>query len=563
MSEMSEGKIPLWRRTTTVLLVILLVATVLRLIDLADAPPGLSQDEAANAWNAWCLLHTGDDQVGESWPIFYMHALGSNRTTPHIYATIPFQAAGGLSVLTTRLPLAVGGVLTVLLIYVVGSRMFSPGVGLTAAALLAVNPWHIQLSRQGLGAGLCPLFVVAALAAMLWARLPVCDNPLRRPSPWRAVLAGAILGAGCYGYQGVRMFLPALGLAVLLVTWRSWWELLKTRRGAGSVAAFVLAAGAVFAPLAWRHLNDPEISKRGVSMWVWDTSDTTGTKVTKALGRYPAHFGTDFLFHKGDPPVNHSVPGWGQFHWYMLPLMLAGVAVLLTRLKRSQAARILLVWVVLYPIGDLLTRSAGPHGLRSSPGLAALVLLAAVGTVVGGTSLWRRRRWMAAAAGCTLAIVVVVLNLLFYVTFFGGTFADNPEVYRHYHTDLKEACEWIRPRWDQYDAVFCTMRGMNQPYIITLVHLKYDADQWFADEKDVHRGAFDHYYRYGKMSFMYGNRWARTIGQLQRNSRRDRVAFILRPGEKDRWQVPLRLKAVHEIFTPDGRSALWICEASL
>src|SRR5512140_3038925 len=85
------GMRPLPRRTAlAALAVILAIAGVLRLPALDELPPGLHQDEAVNAWNAYCLLKTGQDQFGVHWPIFYMRALGGNRSVLYTYLIIPF-----------------------------------------------------------------------------------------------------------------------------------------------------------------------------------------------------------------------------------------------------------------------------------------------------------------------------------------------------------------------------------------------------------------------------------------------------------------------------------------
>jgi len=76
VSAESNRKNPFRYQTAAILLLILVLAAFLRLFNLGQSPPGLNQDEAANAWNAHCLLKTGKDQVGASWPIFYMRALG-------------------------------------------------------------------------------------------------------------------------------------------------------------------------------------------------------------------------------------------------------------------------------------------------------------------------------------------------------------------------------------------------------------------------------------------------------------------------------------------------------
>ena len=122
--------------------VVLLFAAAIRLVALPAAPPGLNQDEAANAWNAWCLLQTGRDQAGAPWPIFWTHALGENRSTLYLYALLPFQAIGGLNVWTTRLPAAVAGILTVALVYWIAARLFDRTTAIIAAVFAALAPWY-------------------------------------------------------------------------------------------------------------------------------------------------------------------------------------------------------------------------------------------------------------------------------------------------------------------------------------------------------------------------------------------------------------------------------------
>jgi 4-amino-4-deoxy-L-arabinose transferase-like glycosyltransferase len=551
-----------------ILIAILLVAASLRLAGLGRvAPPGLNQDEAANAWNAYCLLKTGQDQAGVRWPVFYSRCLGANRSTLYLYVLMPFQAIGGLNVLTTRLPSALGGVLTVLLTYYVGSRLFGRWVGLVAAALLAVNPWHLQQSRWGHEAALCTLLVMGPVAAMLWAGIPFSDatNSQRRHQIGLAVLAGALTGACCYGYPAVRLFLPLFLMAADLVTWRGWWERLRTRIGGLTICALIIGLAATFGPLLWAHLTDAEgtgISRRSRTTWAWKPNSTFGDKVAAVLGRYPGHFGLDFLFINGDGYEIQSVPGYGQFHWYMLPLMGCGVLVLIRRAWSSRATRVLLVWVLIYPLSDCLSAHGlgGLHALRSSPGMCSLILLGALGAVSAVEWLWPRERRVTIALGGLFAVAAVGLNVRFLHTFFGA-YNDRQRVYHiGYHVDLLQACDWLRPRLDHVDAVYCTTIGMNTPYIVTLVGLGYDPQQWFKDHRDpIWLGPWLNYRRYGKMNFVYPHRgrspWRPILEGLSKNGRSDRVILIFRPGE-----VPLK-RPDYEIVGPKLR--LWVCERTL
>ena len=110
----AENPSPPLRWGWLILLFILILAAFLRLVKLGQiSPPGLNQDEAANAWSAYCILKTGKDYSGAHWPIYYVRNLGGNSTPLYVYLLLPFQAIGGLNVYTARLPGALGGVFTV------------------------------------------------------------------------------------------------------------------------------------------------------------------------------------------------------------------------------------------------------------------------------------------------------------------------------------------------------------------------------------------------------------------------------------------------------------------
>jgi len=548
------------RWPASVLVLIVLVGGALRLADLRESPPGLNQDEASNAWNAYCLLKTGMDQTGVRWPVFSTRCFGENRSTLYLYWVIPFEAIGGLNVWTTRLPSAVGGVITLLLVYYIGGRMFGRTTGLVAAGLLALNPWHIQQSRWGHEAALCPLLVAATVAAILWANLPF-DDADRRPRPLRAILAGVLAGISCYGYPAMRAFLPVFVVAAVLVTWPAWWGMLKTRRGGLAIAAIVASGAVTFGPLAWKHVTESsEMGKRLQTTRVWNSGDPLVKKVLAVLSRYPGHFGPDFLFVRGDQFEIQAPPGCGQFHWYMMPLMLAGLAVTVRRFRASRAARVLLVGVITYPAGDCLSAhlNNSMHALRSLPGLVGLILLGAVGAVWIGSWLYQRHRPAMWATISVFAMVVVALNVRFLNQFF-VEFNRRPFIYHMYHTDLMEACEWLKPKLDSVDAVFCTTQGTNMPYAITLVGLSYDPRQWLQDQRAMGTsGPWEVYVWYGKMHFLYGDLSKDAINQLKNNGRPDRVVFIVRPGEVKGLDQPS-----HVINRPDGQAVLLIYEQTL
>ena len=66
---------------------------------------------------------------------------------------------------------------------------------IAAAAMLAFNSWHLQISRLGAEASLSPLLLVGSLASLLWANLLLGDDDgERRANLLSAALAGLMLG---------------------------------------------------------------------------------------------------------------------------------------------------------------------------------------------------------------------------------------------------------------------------------------------------------------------------------------------------------------------------------
>jgi 4-amino-4-deoxy-L-arabinose transferase-like glycosyltransferase len=550
------------------LILILLMAGILRIIHLGTSPIGLNVDEVVNAWNANCLLKTGMDQHGIRWPIFDSAGFGQGMTTLYLYLLIPFEAIFGLSVLAIRLPAALAGVLTVYLLYWVGRKLFNPWVGLLAAAFLAVSPWHLQQSRWGHMAAIFPLLVMAPLAAMIWANLPFDDRENPTPRVFRAALAGVIFGICCYGYYAARLWLPVFFLATAAVNWRSWQRILRTRTGAVAAGTLILFVGITFGPLVWETLVNPPTDSRASVSWVWNPADSLGQRVEKVLARYPGHFGTDFLFSRGDSDPTLSPPiGYGLFHWYMLPLMLVGLVAIIPKWTSSGASRVLITWILLYPAADLLSEHNGPHALRGLPGVCALTLLAAIGAIYALKWFWNRHR-KATILFAMIAAVVLLATSFRFLRYFYGNFNSEQVKYLVGHTDILKACDWLKPKLDRVDTVFVTSYLMSHPYIYTLVGLQYDPHRWFLDPREMKMGplpggAYNHEQicmRYGKLNFIFGDSIQSAMDELSKNSRSDRVVFIVRPGE---LQIDRRLEPSYRILDPQGRAVLLIFDINM
>lgn len=588
------------------------ITAFLRFSNLGLGPPGLNQDEAANAWNAYCLLKTGVDQVGQPWPIFYTRALGENRSTLFIYLLIPFQAMFGLSALSTRILAPVCGTLCIPLMYYVASRWFDRRVGLLAAALLAINPWHIQHSRWGHESSIVPFLVLLPIATMIWTGLPLADFKERasRAVSWRALLAGLLAGVACYGYPCVRLFLPAFLIVAIAVTWSRWSELwhltraggnetvAKNQREAVSISirsspsihrgrsAILLAfAGfaVTFGPLAIVHVVDPAINKRGEMTKVWRTQDGALERCAKVLERYAMHFDPAFLFWRGDAWDVFSPPGGGMFPWITLPLMLGGVARLTQHFMRrrleprpdgsdcalprraahtgNQAPTntgvvLLTVLLLTYPAGDVISGHPTAHALRALPGVIPLNILAAVGAILAYEFLRLKSRMLATAMAISCGLIACVEVGYDHARRI-GEYNQRPRIYHDFFVDLLAACDFVRPRLHDYDVLFLSDAGMPYPYVVLLVGLEYDPLKWLNEPRDWEAGGWDTYRRFGKVRLLSQAGVSDELSQLRASPIATRALLIVRPGEFDQRQPLLEIKR------PDGQVVLWVCEEML
>jgi hypothetical protein len=543
---------------------ILIIAASMRFACPRSSPQGLQVDEASNLWNAWCILHSGYDEHKVSFPIFYTQSFGDNRSALFLYFLIPFEALFGPTVIAAHVAAAFYGVCAVALIAYVGSRLGGTAVGLIAALLLAVNPWHVQNTRWAHEATIGPLLVLAPLAVLLWAGLPLTDYSTR-PKIWRAFVAGAVTGLCCYGYAAVRLFLPLFLLVTVVMTWRRLRDLF--RQHPQVFFAFLLGVAITFGPLLYKHLTDPQINLRGQSTWVWNSSDSLPQRIDKVLARYPAHFGLDFLFLHGSSDPSVSPPrSFGNLQWYTLPLLLIGFISLLRRAASSTSARLLLIGLLLYPAGDLLNYHPGMNTLRSFPGLPMLILVAATGAVAAA-------RWLHAHIPKLLAPIVIAFGTIFlfcnnlYSYRFFGEFNRDPVRWQVRNVDVMQACAWLAPRFSQVDAVFWSQSDRSFLYAPTLDFLRYDPESWFVGGVDRISSVGTRYansdlvVRYGKMYFMFlPGQMLDALQKFKTGGRIHHVIFILHTGELDldKHYPPASL-----IRDPSGKISLEIFELGI
>nr|MDJ0601442.1 4-amino-4-deoxy-L-arabinose transferase [Crocosphaera sp.] len=105
------------------------------------------------------------------------------------------------------------------------------------------------------------------------------------------------------------------------------------------------------------------------------------TDFNKIISDYFSYFSPDFLFFKGDPSPRHKINNMGGLYAFQIPLLFAGLLLLLKEKKSYKW--VLYLWLILYPIpAAFISPDSAVRTLVVTP-LFAIISGYAVGEISG------------------------------------------------------------------------------------------------------------------------------------------------------------------------------------
>ena len=147
---------------TAAVAALLILGAFVRVFKITSVPGGINQDEAFAGYEALSLLRYGTDSWGYSFPVYFV-SWGSGMNVLYSYLTIPLAALFGMSTTVMRMPQAIVGVLTLLVVWLLVKNIFNKKIALLCLFLTAICPWHIMMSRWGLESNFAPAFMLFGL----------------------------------------------------------------------------------------------------------------------------------------------------------------------------------------------------------------------------------------------------------------------------------------------------------------------------------------------------------------------------------------------------------------
>lgn len=361
------------------LVAILVVGAGLRLYQIGALPPGLYRDEAFYGLDGLSVLQ------GHFAPYF---PANNGREGLFMFLLAPMIAALGRTPEALRMTSALVGIATLGAAYLAGRALFSHRVGVLSAAVMAVNFWHLAISRVAYRAITLPL-VLCLFVACAAAIRP--SNTPRKNGAW-AALAGMCFGATFYTYTSGQFVLA------LALVWMALW--LFNNRGAitkTQVAQAALFAGVallVMAPLLIFYAANPQfLVGRAGQVSILNPEINHGN----LLGALIANMGkaAGMFTLQGDRIWRHNLSLRPVFDGVMGVFFVLGLGVSFWRVLRPPPTPpggrglILLAWLIIFLIPTVLAEDT-PHYLRAIGALPAACILGAVG--LEAALAWLSRR---------------------------------------------------------------------------------------------------------------------------------------------------------------------------
>ena len=445
----------------------LLVGALLRLLYLGEIPRGLNQDEASIGYEAWSLLHHGIDRNGYPLPVHFL-SWGSGQNALYAYLSLPIIAAFDLNIFSTRLLMALAGVVSLFLFWRVAARAEftaendKPMFALLALTLLAFCPWHIVTSRWAIESNFLPFVIL--LAVYFFART---DN--HRLSIQAAGVF--VLSLSVYAYGLAYLFAP---LFLAMAFGWLWLQGKLPLRNLLLLCALSLATALPIILLVAINTFDWEAIVAGVSIPKYTGLARYEEQSVLFGGSLLSRFGEPWpfiakLLTLSDPPIIahgiNRIPGFALlFPLASVPLVLGFAVTIYRAIKHREIGVHLLL--ALWLIAALLTAAVVMPGIhRVNAVWLPAVYFAALGV------FYMCRWWRALPPLAALAMAL-----------YGGWFAHFYFTRYNdfwYFPDLKPAISRVLQRAGDDERIYITNR-VYEPYMHALFHSKTPPPDYLA-----------------------------------------------------------------------------------
>lgn len=516
----------------SIFVIILLIAVCVRLYRLDSVPPSLNWDEAAIGWNSYSLWKTHLDEYGTKWPLVFK-SFGDYKAPGLFYITAPFVGLLGPTPFTVRLPSALAGIVTVLVIYFLAREigkylLFTPKqikiFSIVSMALLAVSPWHLLFSRVAYEPNVALFFTTVGIYFAILS--------LRKPYLW--LVSGLSFVASLYTYHSPKIFLPIFIIGFLLIFFKETIRGIWKYRWVSLCALIVLILS--LRPLIESNLHGLGAARFNTSIFYDDNSQLKQFSVATLvqIGKnVKAHLNPSFYLVGNDENYRLSLKNFGLMPSIEWILFIAGFIILIRNWK-NKGSKFILLWFISGLIPAALGRQV-PHSLRSLnslpsalmiAGYAVVILIAYLNNKINKYKLLNKITLTQACIVLCGALFIIQTSRYFYEYYYRyPVYAASDWQYGY-----KQAVEYAQSKQDEVEKIIFSNK-YGQAYVFTYLFQKREP-----------------------MNVLWGEMRKYTFRDFKWDSDKfEKKSLLIGAGDEIPDQVPPEIgKIVKEISSPNG-----------
>lgn len=456
--------------------IIMAVGFFTRVAFLDLLPGGLNQDEASAAYDAYAIMTTGMDRNGQVMPM-HLIAWGSGQNALYSYLMIPFIAIFGVNEIAIRLPMALVGCLSIVLLYDLIRRKYDKNAALFAALFLIIAPWHLMKSRWSLESNLFPDLVFIGFYLFILGLEP--------GKQWKTYLASALLGLSAYSYGTSYFFLFFFVIGFLVYVFLKkklkWFEALINLGIIGVISLpiilFLFINIYEKESLQFLWMTIPRLTQNRfesvTNLFSSQFFDTSWTNFTS---------GISILVTQNDGLPWNSIQAIGTIYFLSLPFVIIGLFNKEPSLK--EIVEILRIWL---GVSLLMMLIVAPNINRINIVFFPLIIFSFIGLKDVVMALPRLKN---------IALGSYALYFASFITVYVSSWNDSIKYY--FYDSLGEAIRYAQTI-ENVDTYYVTP-NINMPYIYVLLYGEYDVNTFIDTVSYVNPGgafqhvsAFDHY----------------------------------------------------------------------
>jgi len=507
-----------WRLVALAL--ILAIGACLRLYQLDQYPLGVHHDELSSMYDGWSIAETGADRFGAYLPIVERN-YGENDYRPAMFSWLDAGAIKlfGFSVKAGRLPAAVLGIVSLVLLYLFAKTAAGSTFALLAVLLGALSPLHLQYSRVAHEGAMLPAFFVI-LILWLWQRAALRGFPLVGTA-----LLGLAVGLSANAYQATKLtaFLFAVVIAI---------DILRRKKQLGT-AMFVFAVGAFVGALPQVIvLASMPGQFFGRAKLLTVQADNPFSYAAAVIWNYWLNLEPKYLFvprDYSDLTVARLLPPEILFFYAGL----AGLAFIAFR-RESGAKWYIYAALVISMLPAALT-TGNPNTLRSS-GMAVLTpLISAAGIIWIARLLAKRPALRRIYYPAVVGAIVLTAGAIIYR--YSQSILFREAYYQHFLIHLDTA---LGQKQKDFDAVIIERYG-TQRYMYVASFTGMTPQEFHRAPKVIYSDGMDSFRRLGKYYFVSRPMMQATADSLA--SRNAKILYVssvplrgLRPIDSVSWE---------------------------